>query len=74
MNKNKMNIDVRISSKILGFLTHLFQETKHGNAISSIVMSSLHTKNIFSLIFVAWLKGHNFDPLKLFWELVMCII
>ncbi len=71
-NKNTMNLYVRISSKKLGFLTHLFQETKLESVISSKV-PSFHTRNIFSLILAAGSKGHNLDPLNLFWELLMCI-
>jgi len=40
------NIYVKISSKILGFATHLFQKTNLGSAISSIVPSSF-TQNTF---------------------------
>jgi hypothetical protein len=48
-----MNTYVRISSKILRFPIDLFEETKHGSTISSTIPSSLHRKNIFSLILVA---------------------
>jgi hypothetical protein len=65
---------MKISRKKLRFLTHLFQETKLGSAISSIVPSSLHTINIFSLILVARPNGYNLDPFNLFWELLLCII
>ncbi len=73
-NKNIMKIYVKISSKKLGFTTHLFQETKLGITISSIVPSSLHSKNIFSLIILAGgPNGHNSNPLNLFWKLLMYI-
>jgi hypothetical protein len=54
-----MNRYVKISSKKLGFPTHLFQETKLGSVISSTVPSSLHSRNIFSLILVAGPNGNN---------------
>ncbi len=72
-NNNTMNKYVKISSKKLGFPTHLFQETKLGSAISNIVLSSFHSKNIFSLILATRPNGHNWDPLNLFWDLLMCI-
>ncbi len=65
-NKNTRNIHVKFSSKILGFPTHLFQKTKLGNAISSTISSSLHTRNIFSLILATGPNGHNSNPLNLF--------
>jgi hypothetical protein len=46
-NNNTMNIYVRISRRKLRFLTHLFQETKLLYAISRIILSTLHTRNIF---------------------------
>jgi hypothetical protein len=36
-----------------------FQETKLGSVISSTVPSSLHSRNIFSLILVVGPNGHN---------------
>jgi hypothetical protein len=45
-NKNTRNIYVKISSKILGFPTHLFQKTK----LQSTILSFLHLRNIFSII------------------------
>jgi hypothetical protein len=72
-NKNTMNLYVRISSKKLGYVTHLFQETKLGSVISNIVPSSLHTRNISPPILVARPKGYNSNPLNLFWESLMCI-
>jgi hypothetical protein len=72
-NKNTMNLYVKISSKKLGSITHLFQETKLGSLISNIVPSSLHTRNISLSILVARPKGYNSNPLNLFWELLMCI-
>jgi hypothetical protein len=45
------NIYVKISSKILGFATHLFQKTNLGSAISSIVPSSF-TQNTFFLFYL----------------------
>jgi hypothetical protein len=72
-NQNTINLYVRISSRKLGFLTNLFQETKLGSTTSSKVPSPLHTRNIFSLILVVGSKGHNLDPFNLFWELLMCV-
>jgi hypothetical protein len=68
-----MNIYVKISSKKLRFPTYLFQKTKIGSAISSTILFSLHSRNIFSFILTARLNGHNLDPLNLFWKLLMCI-
>ncbi len=65
-NKNTRNIYVKISSKILGFPTHLFQKTKLRSVISSIISSSFHTRNIFSLILAVGPNGHNSNPLNLF--------
>jgi hypothetical protein len=51
--KEHKNIYVRISRKILGFPTYLFQKTKLGIVISSPVLSSLHSRHIFSFKLVA---------------------
>ncbi len=70
------NIYVKISSKILGFPTHLFQKTKLRSAISSTFMSSLHLRHVFSLILVVGPNGHNLNPFNLFYfslENKMCL-
>jgi hypothetical protein len=66
--KHNEYIYVKISSKKLRFPTHLFQKTKLGNTISSTISSSLHLRNIFSLILTARLNGHNSDPLNFLWN------
>jgi hypothetical protein len=65
-NKNTRNIYVKISSKILRFLTHLFKKTKLGSVISSTIPSSFHTRNIFLVILAIGPNGHNSNPLNLF--------
>ncbi len=72
-NKNTRNIYVKISSKILCFTKHLKKKSKLESIISSIVPSSFHSRNIFSLIFAARLNGHNLDPINLLWEVLLCI-
>jgi hypothetical protein len=67
-----MNIYGKISSKKLGFPTHLFQKTKLESVISSIIASPFHLRNLFSFIFVIGPNGYNLDPLNLFWD-VLCI-
>jgi hypothetical protein len=66
-----MKTYVKISSKKLGFPTHLFQEIKLGIIISSTIPSFLHSRNIFSCILTIRPNGHNSNPLNLFWELLM---
>jgi hypothetical protein len=61
-----MNIYVKISSKKLGFATHLFLKTKLGSVISSTIPSPFHLRNIFSFIFVVGPNGHNSYPFNLF--------
>ncbi len=57
--EHKEYIYVRISSKKLGFPTQLFQKTKLGSTISSIVPSFLHSRKIFSFILAIGPNGHN---------------
>lgn len=49
------------------------KKTKLGSMILSIILSSSHSKHIFSFIFAAGWNEQYFDPLNLLWEVFFCI-